>query len=39
MTGKTRCFWLLSDHKTVREVDFEIININEEKLLKEVERK
>jgi hypothetical protein len=23
MTGKTRCFWLLSDHKTVREVDIE----------------
>jgi len=23
MTGKTRCFWLLSDRKTVREVDFE----------------
>jgi hypothetical protein len=23
MTGKTRYFWLLSDHKTVREVDIE----------------
>jgi len=23
MTGKTRCYWLLSDRKTVREVDFE----------------
>jgi hypothetical protein len=25
MTGKTKIFWLLSDHKTVREIDIETV--------------